>query len=111
MRPVLDQSSSDCTTARSPSGQSSTVTLKVSKGPQTPQTVTVPDVTSTDEETARATLEEQGFKVDVEHQDVTDMDLEGFVLDQRPAAGTQVTPGSKITIVVGRFKEEKEPVP
>jgi eukaryotic-like serine/threonine-protein kinase len=89
----------------------STVTLSVSKGPQKPATVTVPDVTTLDEATAKSILKDQGFKAGVDQQDVTDKDLEGFVLDQTPAAGTQVEPGSEITIVVGRFKEEKAPVP
>ena len=46
-----------------------TVTLFVSKGPKES---TIPDVTSLDEASATATLEQSGFTVDVQEQDTTD---------------------------------------
>ena len=79
----------------------STVTLTVSKGPTT---TGVPNVEGEDEQTARSQLEASGFKVKVEHQDTADEGLDGFVLSQDPPSDTQAKPGSKVTIVVGRFQ-------
>ena len=79
----------------------STVTLTVSKGPTT---TGVPNVEGEDEQTARSQLEASGFKVKVEHEDTADEGLDGFVLSQDPPSETQAKPGSKVTIVVGRFK-------
>jgi beta-lactam-binding protein with PASTA domain len=78
----------------------STITLTVSKGPETQG---VPGVEGTDEATARSQLEGSGFKVRVEHEDTADPSLEGIVIRQDPAAGTQAKPKTKVTIVVGRF--------
>jgi serine/threonine-protein kinase len=88
---------------QSPSGQAqkgSTITLSVSKGPKTSS---VPDVTSQDEASARSTLEQSGFVVQVRNQDVTDPGLEGIVLSQSPTGSTQAKQGSTVTIVVGRL--------
>jgi serine/threonine-protein kinase len=82
------------------SAKGSTVTLTVSKGPAT---TAVPDVTSSDEANARATLEASGFKVKVVDQDTDDPTLEGIVITQQPPGGTQRKPGATVTIVVGRF--------
>jgi serine/threonine-protein kinase len=82
-------------------GKGSTVTLTVSKGPQT---TGVPSVEGTDEQTARSTLEDSGFKVRVKREDTPDEGLNGSVLSQDPPAGTEAKPGSKVTIVVGRYK-------
>jgi beta-lactam-binding protein with PASTA domain len=78
------------------------VTLSVSKGPEE---TTVPDVTSQDEETARETLEDSGFRVRVARQTTDNPDQDGFVLSQTPAGGTRAQPGSTVTITVGRFEE------
>jgi eukaryotic-like serine/threonine-protein kinase len=88
---------------QSPSGQAqkgSTISLSVSKGPKTSS---VPDVTSQDEASARSTLEQSGFVVQVRDQDVTDPGLEGIVLSQSPTGSTQAKQGSTVTIVVGRL--------
>jgi serine/threonine-protein kinase len=77
-----------------------TVTLFVSKGPKE---TTIPDVTSQDEDSARQTLEQSGFSVDVQDQDVTDPAQEGIVLDQDPPGGKKAKPGTTVTIVVGRL--------
>jgi eukaryotic-like serine/threonine-protein kinase len=79
----------------------STVTLTVSKGPQT---TGVPNVENTDEDTARSQLVASGFKVKVQHEDTSDPSLEGIVISQDPSPDTQAKPGSKVTIVVGRYK-------
>jgi len=79
----------------------STVTLQVASGPST---ATVPDVTSQDEESAKAQLEDAGFKAKPERVDTLDPCLDGFVTDQDPAGGTDAEPGSHVTIFVGRYK-------
>jgi serine/threonine-protein kinase len=77
-----------------------TVTLNVSKGPQM---ATVPDVTTQDEATARATLETAGFQVEVQNEETTDPAADGFVTRQEPPGGTEAPAGSTVTIVVARF--------
>ncbi len=93
---VIDQQPKGSSSA----ARGSTVILYVSKGPSTS---TVPDVTSQDEASARATLEQSGFVVNVQNQDVTDPSQDGIVLDEIPAGNTQAKPGSTVTIVVGRL--------
>jgi beta-lactam-binding protein with PASTA domain len=93
---VIDESPAANTFA----AKGSTITLTVSKGPQTSG---VPNVVGSDEQTARSQLEASGFKVHVAKQDTTDSSLEGSVLSQDPVPGTQVKPKSKVTIFVGHF--------
>ena len=83
------------------SSKGSTVTLTVSKGPQT---TGVPNVENSDVDTARSQLVASGFKVKVKHEDTTDPNLEGIVISQDPAADTQLKPGATVTITVGHFK-------
>jgi serine/threonine-protein kinase len=104
-RDVEDNQPKDVVVDQDPNGNSlaskgSTVTLTVSKGPAT---AAVPDVTSSDEATARSTLEASGFKVKVVDQDTDDPTLEGIVISQDPTGGAQAKPGVKVTIFVGRF--------
>jgi serine/threonine-protein kinase len=96
---------------QSPSGSApkgSTIQLSVSKGPQDS---TVPDVTSQDEASARSTLESAGFKVAVQHQEVTDPGLVGIVLSQSPNANSKAKKGSTVTIVVGEQSQTEPPPP
>ena len=62
---------------------------------------TVPDVTAQDEESATSTLEQAGFTVQVQRQDVTDPGLYGIVLSQSPTGGSKAKQGSTVTITVG----------
>jgi serine/threonine-protein kinase len=78
----------------------STITLTVSKGPQTTQ---VPDVTTLDADTAQSTLEQSGFKVKVAKQQTNDPSQENVVLDQKPSPNSQAKPGATVTIFVGNF--------
>jgi beta-lactam-binding protein with PASTA domain len=78
----------------------STVEIVVSEGPET---ATVPNVLGQDQDSARATLTEAGFVVEVVEEETSDPALEGTVLRQDPAAGVKAEPGSTVTIVVGRF--------
>jgi serine/threonine-protein kinase len=80
--------------------EGTTVTLAVSKGPTES---TVPDVTSQDEETARATLEQSGFEVEVVREPTDDDTADGFVLSQDPEGGTKAEAGSTVTITVAEF--------
>ncbi len=80
----------------------STVTVQVSQGPST---TPVPDVTTLDEESARAALEGEGFQVRVQRQDTDDPNFDGIVVAQDPEAGSEAEPGSRVTILVGRFRE------
>jgi beta-lactam-binding protein with PASTA domain/predicted Ser/Thr protein kinase len=101
----------DTVVDQSPSGSApkgSTIELSVSKGPKES---TVPDVTSQDEASARATLESAGFKVAVQHQDVTDPGLDGIVLSQSPTPNSKARQGSTVTIVVGKQAAEPPPPP
>jgi beta-lactam-binding protein with PASTA domain/predicted Ser/Thr protein kinase len=80
--------------------EGTTVTLAVSKGPTES---TVPDVESQDEETARTTLEQSGFKVEVVREPTDDDTADGVVLRQDPQGGTKAPRGSTVTIVVAQF--------
>jgi eukaryotic-like serine/threonine-protein kinase len=83
------------------------VTLSVSTGQET---TTVPDVLGDDEETARATLENDGWQVVVQDTGTDNPDEDGRVLSQTPGPGEEAKPGSRVTIYVGRV-EATEPPP
>jgi len=89
----------------SESTRGTTVTLEVSRGPDT---VAVPNVTLQDVTIARQTLEQAGFTVQEEIEDTTDPASEGIVLAQDPAGGARAEPGSLVRLFVGRFVEPSE---
>jgi len=74
----------------------STITITVSKGPNS---VIVPDVTDMMEVDARAELEGLGLKVDVVYVISPDV---GIVLNQNPLPTTKVTKKTVITLQVGK---------
>jgi beta-lactam-binding protein with PASTA domain/predicted Ser/Thr protein kinase len=80
----------------------SIVTLSVSKGPKS---TAVPDVTSYSEADATATLQGAGFGVQVTKNPTTDPTLDGIVISQTPAGGSQGKPGTNVTIVVGSLQQ------
>ncbi|HTU84063.1 MAG TPA: Stk1 family PASTA domain-containing Ser/Thr kinase [Solirubrobacteraceae bacterium] len=84
----------------------STVTLVAAKAPPTP---TVPNVVGKKRGMAEATLGSQSFPATVQHQDVTNPSQNGIVLSQSPAAGSQATKGSSVTIVVGHYTTTSTP--
>jgi eukaryotic-like serine/threonine-protein kinase len=96
---VIDQQPAGGTSAP----KRTTITLTVSKGPQT---TGVPNVENLDQQSATSQLQQSGFKTKVQHQDTSDPSLEGFVLSQTPGGGTQAKPGSTVTIVVGHYKPQ-----
>jgi beta-lactam-binding protein with PASTA domain len=56
-----------------------------------------------DESTALQTLKATGFFVNETVCPTGDQSQDGTVLDEQPAGGTQATPGSDVTICVGRY--------
>jgi beta-lactam-binding protein with PASTA domain/tRNA A-37 threonylcarbamoyl transferase component Bud32 len=102
-----DTVSEGLVSAQSPSAgteaaKGSTVTITISTGPEL---TTVPDVIGEDTATARAMIRDAGLRPSTVFQDVTDPSQDGIVLDQDPSGGTEVEPGSTVTILVGRFVE------
>jgi len=101
----------DSVVSQSPQGSAApgaTITLSVSKGPK--QT-NVPDVTSQDETSAKDALQAAGFKIQVQHQTVTDPSLDGIVISESPSGGTKAPHGSTVTIVVGQIQSGPPPSP
>jgi beta-lactam-binding protein with PASTA domain len=92
----------------SQSSKGTTVTLSVSRGPDT---VTVPDVTTFDVTIATATLKNAGFEVRERLEDTDDLQSDGIVIGQDPAGQTQAKPGSVVTIFVGNFIGETDTLP
>jgi serine/threonine-protein kinase len=82
--------------------------LTVSKGPSTS---TVPDVTSLSQSDAQAQLKASGFTVRIVSQPVTDPTQDGIVQTQDPPGGSKATPGSTVTIAVGKFAAPTNPGP
>jgi serine/threonine-protein kinase len=77
-----------------------TVTLLVSSGPKS---VTVPDVTKLDVQSATLQLRSAGFKVAVQTVTTTDPNLDGQVIAQTPQGGTQAPAKSTVTLTVGKY--------
>jgi serine/threonine-protein kinase len=86
--------------------QGSTVTLTVAKEPSE---VEVPDVTGQTDTEAINGLQDAGFKISVEREDVETPDEDGIVLQQDPEGAEKAKPGSVVTIVVGRFNPDLNP--
>jgi len=106
---VVEQPSSDTPAgvvfAQSPdpgteAPKGSTVQINVSTGPEQ---APVPDVIDQDEETAKQTLRDAGFRVRVNRVDTEDPLQDGVVVEQDPVGGTEAELGSEVTIVVARF--------
>jgi beta-lactam-binding protein with PASTA domain len=72
------------------------VTLYVSTGAAP---VTVPDVEGKQENNAQSILQNDGFQVSIQ-SDATSTEPSGTVVNQTPVGGTNVPPGSKVTIYV-----------
>jgi serine/threonine-protein kinase len=82
------------------SDRGTTVELSVSEGPSTRE---VPDVTNQDVSVARATLQNNGFRVREVPENVDDPAMEGIVTAQDPPGFAEAEPGSLVTIFVGTF--------
>jgi eukaryotic-like serine/threonine-protein kinase len=100
-----DTVSEGLVSAQSPSAgteaaKGSTVTITISTGPEL---TTTPDVIGEEVATARAMIRDAGLRPSTVFQDVDDPAQDGIVLDQDPPGGTELEPGSTVTILVGRF--------
>ena len=94
---VLGQSPNAGTTA----AKNSSVSLTVSKGPQS---VAVPEVTGLDYGSATQQLQTDGLRSTIVYETVTDPNSDGVVLDQSPAGGSLVKPNARVVLTVGRYK-------
>ena len=83
-----------------------TVKVYVSIGTGIKQ-VAVVSVLNEDEATAKKTLEDLGFKVDVKYSK-DKSETNGVVLDQSINSGTTVDEGTTITLTVNKYDEDKE---
>jgi serine/threonine-protein kinase len=84
-----------------------TVTLTVA---QPAEPVSVPFLTDLSEQSALRALRAEGLRPSVQRRDVEDESQDGVVIEQRPAAGTDVDGGSTVVLIVGRFVAP-EPTP
>ena len=85
----------------SPIGNGAPITLIVSKGSNR---VAVPQVEGLTEAEAQSALSIAGLMWDLRFQNVPENDPNvGRVISQSPRAGENVAPGSKVSLVVGRF--------
>jgi len=85
-----------------------TIRLTISRGPSTS---TVPDVTSLSQSDAQVQLKASGFTVRIVSQPVTDPTQDGIVQTQDPPGGSKATPGSLVTIAVGKLGGTTTPGP
>ena len=76
---------------------------------EAPPEVDVPDVLDLREEEARSQLEEADLRVRRRRVDTAVLEEDGVVLEQDPPAGGTLPPGSRVTIVVGRYVAEPPP--
>ncbi len=84
----------------------SAVNFVLSKGPQPPGTVTVPDLAGKDQVTAEAAITAAGLTVGNVTEDFSDTVPKGQVMSQTPAAGTTVSPGSAVWFMVSKGKKK-----
>ena len=71
-----------------------------------PKTVQVPAVKGHSEAEARKAIETAGLKVGAITYQYNDLAPQGTVLDQGPAMGETVPPGSAVTLIINRGKEQ-----
>jgi beta-lactam-binding protein with PASTA domain len=76
------------------------VLLAVSRGPNPTLTI-VPNVVGKNQQTAKTTLKNAGFKVQVLTVKAANPGQRGKVVDEQPAGGTHAPDGSTVTIYVG----------
>ena len=83
----------------------STVSIVVSKGEEK---VTVPNVIGTERADAVEALRDAGLVPSVSEQETEVPQQVGRVTDQFPPPGSEVEPGSSVTVVVGKRAPESE---
>ncbi|MCL6106773.1 MAG: Stk1 family PASTA domain-containing Ser/Thr kinase [Actinobacteria bacterium] len=80
----------------------STVKYTVSKGPQPPKQVTVPDVSGLNVSDAAARLHQAGLGLGTATQQFSDTVPSGEIISQDPAAGSAAKTGSSVDVVVSK---------
>lgn len=83
--------------------KNSTVIVTVSSGKEITD---VPDLAGMTREQAAAALKQAGLELDPEVEEKHDTDAAGTVLSQSPAAGAQLSKGSKVRITVSKGAEK-----
>jgi len=79
---------------------------------QEPEQVSVPNVEGLSQADAVAALRDAGLQPSVRERATEDEAEDGTVLEQRPAAGTDVDAGDSVILIVGVFEEPaEEPAP
>jgi eukaryotic-like serine/threonine-protein kinase len=84
----------------------STVTITVSTGVEK---VTVPDVTGLGGRLALSQVVQAGLQPVERSRSVEDESQDGVVLEQRPAAGSELEKGKSVVIIVGEFTQPTDP--
>jgi beta-lactam-binding protein with PASTA domain len=112
---VTDPALKDVVLAQTPAAGTlvacgSTVTLTVGQLQQVVK-VPVPNVVHLAQSAAVGQINGANLKASVTTQTVTDKALDGVVISQNPGGGTQVDPGSTVTLTVGTYATPKVPVP
>lgn len=87
----------------------STVKIAVSKGPEPDPEVEVPNTIGSSRDNAKSTLENAGFKVNVQEETSSDVE-KGKIISQDPAGGS-AKKGSTVTIVVSKGPAAPQPDP
>ncbi len=93
---VIDQDPA----ANSALAPDTTITLSVSKGPQT---VVVPPVVDLDAGSAESMITDVGLKCKIIYQDTTDVSKDTLVLSQTPEGNSEAAIGSTVKIYVGNY--------
>jgi serine/threonine-protein kinase len=97
--------------AGTPVPQGSTVVLQVTSGDGS-SGADMPDVTGDKLPTAQRKLEQKGITdVSVTTRATTDEDSDGRVLSQSPSAGSQISPGDPVSLVVGKVSGSSSTTP
>jgi serine/threonine-protein kinase len=86
----------------------SRVTVTVAKEPAEAE---VPEVIGEDINDATDALNEAGFRVRQEFEEVETPEEDGVVIDQTPAGASRQKKGSRVTLTVGRFNPDLDPEP
>ena len=87
--------------------EGSTVTLAVSMGEETPETVEVPNLIGLTSSEAKAELSEVGLEA-AEEEDYSDSYEAGTVFEQSPSSGEEVDYGSTVTYTLSLGEEIEE---
>lgn len=82
-----------------------TITLEISKGPEPPETINLPDVTGKTESDAKSLLENQDLSVSTSEEYSASVD-KGKVISMEPSAGTSVEKGETVYLIISSGKED-----